>query len=366
MAEITHGILQSTKKGAGVLRDLARPFGPGARQILVPAQLMREHHLVDGAIVTGPTRSGKRGAELAAVESVCGLPPDSFSARTPYTRLTAIDPCERFPLAASGDTSMRVIDLVAPIGKGTRGLIVSPPKAGKTMLLEKIARGIRAADAEARIIVMLIDERPEEVTYFRRAVDAEVFASSNDQSVRQHVALSELMLAHIRTELECGHDVVVLVDSLTRMGRTFNLRGSGRGGGRSLSGGLEAGALEIPRRFFGLARNVEDGGSVTIIATALVDTGSRMDQVIFEEFKGTGNSEIVLDRELAQARMFPAIDISASGTRKEELLYSPDDVRRLARLRQMLADRSPKDALALLLKLLQKYPTNEQLLQSII
>ena len=365
MPETTSGILQRTKKGAGVLRDPARPSGPGTRGVLVPARLMREHSLVEGATVTGPTRRGKQGPELAAVESVCGLTPEAFAARTPFTRLTAIDPCERFDLAAAGETSMRVVELVAPIGKGTRGLIVSPPKAGKTMLLEKIARGIRAADPEARIIVLLIDERPEEVTYFRRAVDAEVFASSNDQSVREHVALSELMLAHIRTELECGHDVIVLVDSLTRMGRTFNLRGSGRGGGRALSGGLEAGALEIPRRFFGLARNVEDGGSVTIIATALVDTGSRMDQLIFEEFKGTGNSEIVLDRSLAEARMFPAIDISASGTRKEELLYSPDDVRRLARLRRELAGRTPKEALALLLKLLQKYPTNEDLLQSI-
>ena len=348
-----------------MLRDLAQPFGPGTRTVLVPTRLMREHSLVEGATITGPTRRGRQGIELAAVESVCGLAPETFAARTPFSRLTAIDPRDRFHLAAAGDTSMRVVDLVAPIGKGTRGLIVSPPKAGKTMLLEKIARGIRAADPEARIIVLLIDERPEEVTYFRRAVDAEVFASSNDQSVRDHVALSELMLAHVRTELECGRDVIVLVDSLTRMGRTFNLRGSGRGGGRALSGGLEAGALEIPRRFFGLARNVEDGGSVTIIATALVDTGSRMDQLIFEEFKGTGNSEIVLDRSLAEARMFPAIDISASGTRKEELLYSPDDVRRLARLRRELANRAPKEALASLLKLLQKYPTNEDLLQSI-
>ena len=365
MSETISGILQSTKEGAGVLRDMVRPFGSGTRGLLVPARLIREHHLVDGAIVTGPTQRGRRGAELAAVESVCGLPPESFAARTPYTRLTAIDPCERFHLAAAGETSTRVIDLVAPIGKGTRGLIVSPPKAGKTMLLEKIARSIRAADPEARIIILLIDERPEEVTYFRRAVDAEVFASSNDQSVQEHVALSELMLAHIRTELECGRDVVVLVDSLTRMGRTFNLRGSRRGRGRALSGGLEAGALEIPRRFFGLARNIEDGGSVTIIATALVDTGSRMDQVIFEEFKGTGNSEIVLDRTLAEARLFPAIDISASGTRKEELLYSADDTQRLAGLRQMLAGRTPKDALALLLRLVQKYPTNEELLHSI-
>jgi transcription termination factor Rho len=198
---------------------------------------------------------------------------------------------------------------------------------------------------------------------FRRALEAEVFASSSDRSLREHVALSELMLAHIRTELECGHDVVVLLDSLTRLTRTFNLRGTGQG--RSLSGGLEAGALEIPRRFFGAARNVEGGGSATIVATVLVDTGSRLDQVIFEEFKGTGNSEIVLDRSLAEARLFPAINLLASSTRKAHLLYSADDYRRLEKLRRALAGRPPKEALAALLRLLEQYPSNEALLQSI-
>jgi transcription termination factor Rho len=365
MTETTTGVLKRTKKGAGVLLDLTRSFGPGTRGVLVPARLMQQAHLVEGATITGPVRSGRQGPELVKVDSICGLAPEAFATRTPYTHLTAIDPCERFNLAAAGEKGMRIVDLIAPIGKGTRGLIVAPPKAGKTMLLEKIARGIRAADPEARVVVLLIAERPEEVTYFRRAVEAEVIASSNDQSVQEHVALSELMLAHIRTELECGRDLVVLVDSLTRMGRTFNLKGSGRGRGRTLSGGLEAGALEIPRRFFGLARNVEGGGSVTIIATVLVDTGSRMDQLIFEEFKGTGNSEIVLDRSLAEARIFPAVDVSASGTRKEELLYGPEDVQRLAHLRRGLADRSPRDAMHWLLRLLEKYPTNEELLHSI-
>lgn len=361
MSDVVSGILKRTKKGAGVLRVSAR----SSDDVWAPARLVQEYSLVEGATVAGPVRRGKRGPELVTVESVCGLAPEAFRERTPYTHLVAIDPCERFSLAAAGDKSMRVVDLVAPIGKGTRGLIVSPPKAGKTMLLEKIAKGIHADDPTTRIIVLLIDERPEEVTFFRRAVKAEVFASSNDQSVREHVALSELMLAHIRVELECDHDVVVLVDSLTRMARTFNLKGSRRGGGRTLSGGLEAGALEIPRRFFGLARNIEDGGSVTIIATALIDTGSRMDQLIFEEFKGTGNSEIVLDRSLAQARIFPAINISASGTRKEGLLYGPDDSQRLATLRRGWAERRPKEAILSLFKLLEKYPTNEELLRSI-
>jgi transcription termination factor Rho len=297
---------------------------------------------------------------------VCGLTPEVFQKRTPFRDLIAIDPRERFNLAASGETSMRLIDLVAPIGKGTRGLIVAPPQAGKTTLLEQFARAIRAAHPETRLILLLIDERPEEVTHFRRAIaGAELFASSSDQPVREHVELSELMLAHNRTELECGRDVVVLVDSLTRLVRAFNLRGARAGQSRTLSGGVEAEALQIPRRFFGLARNIENGGSVTILATVLVDTGSRMDQFIYEEFKGTGNSEIVLDRSLAEAYIFPAINLPASSTRKEERLYSLDNSQRLARLRRALAGRPPREAMEHLLNLLAKYPTNEDLLQSI-
>jgi transcription termination factor Rho len=358
--ESTKGILQRAKGGAGVLIDTARP----AAEVWVPPKLIQKHRLVEGATVAGPVREGKRGPQLASVAAVCGLSPEAFQERTPFKQLIAVDPDERFDLAAGGEIAMRAVDLVAPIGKGTRGLIVSPPKAGKTTLLEQIARAIRAGDAETRIIVLLIDERPEEVTFFRRAVDAEVFASSADRPQREHVALTELMLAHIRTELECGHDVVVLVDSLSRMARTFNLKG-GRGKGRSLSGGLDAGALEIPRRFFGQARNIENGGSVTIIATILVDTGSRLDQVVFEEFKGTGNSEIILDRSLAQARLFPAIDVIASGTRKDHLLYSPDDYQRLTKLHRALAGRAPRQALASLLQLLEKHPTNQDLLRAI-
>jgi transcription termination factor Rho len=234
------------------------------------------------------------------------------------------------------------------------------------MLLEQIARAILTNDPETRLIVLLIDERPEEVTHFRRTIaGAEVFASSSDQPVQEHVNLSELMLAHIRTELECGHHVVVVLDSLTRLVRAFNLRGPQANRSRTLSGGVEAEALQIPRRFFGLARNIEHGGSVTIVATVLVDTGSRMDQFIYEEFKGTGNSEIVLDRSLAEAYIFPALNLSASSTRKENLLYNPTDSLRLARLRRELADQPPQQAMLYLLSLLAKYPTNEDLLQSI-
>jgi len=358
--KVAEGILRNAKGGAGTLFDPDRPQA----QIGVPAQLIRKHRLTEGATVTGPVRETAQGDELSSVSSVCGLSPELFQKRTPFDQLVAIDPDERFDLSAGGDIAMRAVDLVAPIGKGTRGLIVSPPKAGKTTLLEQIARAMRAGEPETRIIVLLIDERPEEVTFFRRAVEAEVFASSADRPQREHVALTELMLAHIRTELECGHDVVVLVDSLSRMARTFNLKG-GRGQGRSLSGGLDAGALEIPRRFFGQARNIEDGGSVTIIATILVDTGSRLDQVVFEEFKGTGNSEIILDRSLADARLYPAIDVTASGTRKDHLLYETDDYRRLTKLHRALAERAPKQALTSLLELLEKYPSNEELLRTI-
>lgn len=365
MANTVSGILKLMKKGSGILRDPTYSLRPGPDDVWVPAQLIRQYDLVEGVTVTGSSQSGKKGPRLVEIESICGLTPEAFKAHTPFSRLIAVDPCERFNLGLSGEMSMRVIDLIAPIGKGTRGLIVAPPKAGKTTLLEQLAGAIRANDPNIRIIVLLIDERPEEVTLFRRTVDAEVIASSSDQKLKDHIELSELMLAHIRTELECGYDVVVLVDSLTRMSRTFNLRGSGRGRGRTLSGGMEAGAIEIPRRFFGLARNIEHGGSVTIIATALIDTGSRMDDFIYEEFKGTGNSEVVLNRDLSEARIFPALDLSASSTRKEYHLYSPEDSQRLAKLRRELSLREPKEALISLIELLEKFPTNEAFLQSI-
>jgi len=363
MADSASGVLKLTNNGAGVLLDPARSFKPRPGDVTVPAELTKQYTLVDGATVVGPVTEGAKGPELSGVETICGLAPEVFRARKPLNQLTAINPNERFHLSASGNMSMRVVDLVAPIGKGTRGLIVSPPKAGKTMMLEHMANAIRLAEPETRIIVLLLDERPEEVTQFRRQVEAEVLASTNDQTVSDHVALAELTLAHIRTELECSRDAVVLVDSLTRMGRSFNVKGSGTG--RIMSGGMEAGAMEIPRRFFGLARNIEGGGSVTIIATALVDTGSRMDQLIFEEFKGTGNSEIILDRTLADARIFPAIDIPASGTRREELLYAPDEMERVALLRRMMADLQPKEAMSSLLERLSQYHTNEEFLRSL-
>ncbi len=356
MSETVQGLLQRARKGGYYIRPADKP----AREVSVPPAMVSRFGLARGAQIEGQARAGQRGLELVMLDSVCGMSPDAFKARTRFADLTPIDPDERFQLGESSDVSARIVDLVAPIGKGTRGLIVAPPKAGKTMLLEKLAGAIHQADPRTRIVAMLIDERPEEVTYFRRMVQAEVFASSNDQTVQQHIELAELMLDHIRVELECGRDVVVLVDSFTRLVRAFNLRGTDSH--RTLSGGLDAGAAELPRRLFGLARNVENGGSVTILASILVDTGSRMDQVIFEEFKGTGNSEIVLDRSLAEARIFPAVNVLASGTRKDERLYTPDEHRRMVALRRILLDYKPKEAMTFMLRLMEKYPTNRDLL----
>jgi transcription termination factor Rho len=350
-------------KGKMMLLDAERPFDSHVEDIIVPDQLIREHRLVEGVAVEGSIRKGKKGIVLAGVDTVCGLQPKEFAKRQPYQRLTAVAPFERFKLSVTGEPSMRVMDLIAPIAKGTRGLIVSPPRAGKTVLLEQIAKSVQASDPETRIIVLLIDERPEEVTHFRRQVNAEVLASSNDRNLKEHVALTELVMAHVTAELECGRDVVVLVDSLTRMARAFNLGGPNKSKGRIMSGGLQAGAMEIPRRFFGMARCIEGGGSVTIIATVLVDTGSRMDQLIFEEFKGTGNSELMLDRNLAEARIFPAVNLPASGTRKEELLFNEKEYRQVTRLRKALAKiEKPKEGMELLLKFLNKYPTNDDFL----
>ncbi len=362
MTKLHSGILKLTKKGAGFLYSSNQLID----DIFVPAKLIKEHQLCQGALVTGPMQDGKKGPLLTEIKKVSGLTPKKFQARTPFRRLVAIDPNERFQLGDTGEAAMRLIDLVAPIGKGTRGLIVAPPKAGKTMLLTQIAKAIRTTEPKTRLILLLIDERPEEVTHIRRSIPgAEVFASSSDQPLQEHIDLSELMLAHIRTELECGHNVVVLVDSLTRLVRAFNLRGSRRGQSRTMSGGVDADAFQIPRRFFGLARNIEQGGAVTMLATILVDTGSRMDDFIFEEFKGTGNSEIVLDRSLAESYIFPALNLSASSTRKEELLQNPDLRQKIVKLRRTLVDYSPKEAMLQLLELLETYDTNEAFLENI-
>lgn len=367
MSDTTTGILKSLKKGQFSVRSAERSYRPEHHEIMVQTDLARRLALVEGAAVTGRLERKKGKARLVSIESLGGMSPEDFSKRPRFTDLVAIDPNERFDLGACGAESMRIVDLIAPIGKGTRQLIVSPPKAGKTVLLEHIVHAVHHCSPESRIIVLLLDERPEEVTHFRRSVEgAEVVASTSDHTADEHVELAELMLAHVQTELECGREIVLLIDSLTRMGRAFNSRTRRQHEPRrhTMSGGLEAGILEIPRRLFGLARNIENGGSVTIVATCLINTGSRMDQLIFEEFKGTGNSEVVLDRFLAENRIFPAIDIPASGTRKEAKLYGDDQTQGLATLRRVLSNYKPREAVESLFKLLKKYPNNEQFLKS--
>ena len=367
MADAITGILKRISKQQFAVRTADRAYRPGRTEVMVYPNLARRFALTEGAAVTGQVERKKGEQRLVSIESIGSMEPEAFSKRPRFTELVAIDPHERFNLGGSGQESMRIVDLIAPIGKGTRQLIVSPPKAGKTILLEHTVHAIRHCSPQSRVIVLLVDERPEEVTHFRRAVEgAEVVASTSDHSADEHVELAELMLAHVRTELECGRDVVLLVDSLTRMGRAFNSRTRRQGAQRrhTMSGGLEAGILEVPRRLFGLARNIENGGSVTIIATCLINTGSRMDELIFEEFKGTGNSEIVLDRSLAEARIFPAIDIPASGTRKEAKLYSQDHSHGLATLRRVLSSYGARGAMESLFKLLRKYHDNGEFLES--
>ena len=367
MAETISGILKSISKGRLAVRTAQKSYRPDRFEVIVQKNLVREFGLAEGVAVTGETERKSGRKRLISVESLGGMSPEAFNDRPHFTDLVAIDPAERFDLGASGQETMRIVDLIAPIGKGTRQLIVSPPKAGKTVLLEQTVSAIRQCSPDSRIIVLLVDERPEEVTHFKRAVEgAEIVSSTSDHTADEHADLAELILAHDQSELECGREIVLMIDSLTRLGRAFNNRRRGGNGrrGHTMSGGLEAGILEIPRRIFGLARNVENGGSVTIIATCLINTGSRMDQLIFEEFKGTGNSELVLDRTLAEARIFPAIDIPASGTRKEAVLYSDDQNRGLTTLRRVLSGYSPRGAVESLFKLLKKYPDNAEFLES--
>ncbi|MBU8871677.1 MAG: transcription termination factor Rho [Gemmatimonadales bacterium] len=368
MSETTHGpvsgVLEVMQKGGGFLRDPGRSFAPDRSDIFVPRKLIQKLNLLTGAQIAGALGKGPKGPILESVHSICGLSPETFSGRTPLKESTALNPEHRFNLGKSGNPSMRIIDLIAPIARGTRGLIVAPPKTGKTTLLENLATAIHDDAPETRIVVLLIDERPEEITHFQRMAPAEVLASSSDRSVEDHVRLTQMAMAQAVREVECGQNVVVLVDSITRMGRAFNQ--SGRGSGRTMSGGLDSRALEIPRKFFGMARNIENGGSLTVVATALVDTGSRMDDMIFEEFKGTGNSEIVLDRNLAENRIFPAMDLRTSGTRRDELFFDDAEYEALTLLRRRAVSAAPRQAMEGMLKLMEKWENNEALLAGLI
>ena len=357
------GVLEILADGYGFLRSPENCYMPSASDPHVPRQVIKRFGLSEGSFVVGTAvleARKNKSARLESVGTVDGMSPDDYKSRRSFTKLTSLDPYERFRIDETGDTSMRILDLLAPIGKGQRGLIVASPRTGKTMLLQKLAHAIADLHPEVHLMVVLIDERPEEVTEMRRTVRGEVIFSSSDTLAKNHVKVAEIVLERARRLVESGQDVVVLLDSITRMARAYNVEH--RGTGRTMSGGLGAGSMAKPREFFGAARKAEEGGSLTIIATALVDTGSRMDQVIFEEFKGTGNMELVLDRELAERRIWPAIDIAASGTRKEEKLRTPEVQKRVNTLRRTLSQLSPDRAMQALIKKVDETKDNRQFL----
>jgi transcription termination factor Rho len=359
------GLLWGRDQGDGVLVSRGKNFVPQRNDPVVPGDLIRPQHLENGVMLEASARDGSR-PRVTEINSVEGLPVEEYRSRAlPFAELISIDPEERFRLETEAAlVEPRVTELVAPLGKGQRCLIVSPPKAGKTTLLQQMAHAIATNHPDATIFVLLVDERPEEVTdWSRKIVRGEVFASSSDQSLQSHIQLSEVVMERARRLVEMGEDVVVFMDSLTRMSRAYN--SAQRGSGRILSGGIDARTMERPRRFFGSARNVEGGGSLTIVATCLIDTGSRMDEVIFQEFKGTGNMEIVLDRKLFDKRIFPCINIPQSGTRKEEKLYPPEQVEKLYLMRRALSALPPAEAMELLLQKVREFPSNEQFLASL-
>jgi transcription termination factor Rho len=334
---------------------------------VVPRALIRDLGLESGVELSGMGITSERPGRapcLVEVRDINGGEEGRWAPEMRFKDLVAEDPTERIRLESSdADISTRVVDLITPIGKGQRCLIVAPPKAGKTVLLQKIAHSISENHPEIHLTVLLVDERPEEVTDMRRSVSGEVIASSADESAKNHIQVAEMALERSRRLVESGQDVVILLDSITRLSRAYNTEQ--RGSGRVLSGGIDARTMEKPRRFFGAARNVVDGGSLTVIGTALVDTGSRMDEVIFQEFKGTGNTEIVMDRGLFERRIFPCIDISASGTRKEEKLFSADEYSKVTLLRRALAPLKPAEAMQLMTQRLEKYPDNEAFLRDL-
>lgn len=331
----------------------------------VPPPLIRRFNLRDGLILEGTLKPGRKGGtQVDQLHKVQGVPPETWAEVGEFGNGQVIYPEEKLNLVtAPNDVSMRVVDLVAPIGKGQRSLIVAPPRTGKTVLLKKMAASMSQNHPEVELVALLVDERPEEVTDFKRSTPARIFASSNDRDQDNHVRVSTLALEYAKRLVELRRDVVLLLDSLTRLGRTFNLYVDSSG--RTLSGGLDANALNVPRKIFASARNVENGGSLTIIATALVETGSRMDEVIFEEFKGTGNSEIVLNREMADKRIFPAIDLRKSGTRNEERLLG-DATAQHHMLFRALNSRQPLEAMKALLRHINQSPSNEHLLNELV
>jgi transcription termination factor Rho len=363
--EIREGVLEILPDGYGFLRH--NGYIPTSQDIYVSQSQIRRLGLRMGDLIRGPIRlpqTQEKYPAIVRVETVNGVPIERARSRPHFDDLTPMYPMERLVMETdSREITTRLIDLIAPLGKGQRGLIVSPPKAGKTTVLKKIANSITTNHPEVYLIVLLIDERPEEVTDMERSVKGEVISSTFDEPPEQHVRVAELVLERAKRLVEMKRDVVILLDSLTRLARAYNQVVPPTG--RTLSGGLDSTALRGPKRFFGSARNIEEGGSLTIIATALIDTGSRMDDVIYEEFKGTGNMELHLNRNLADKRIFPAIDVKMSGTRKEELLYTEEELKKVWLLRKMLSAIDSDDVTELLIEQLSKYKKNEDFLRNL-
>ncbi|WLR92478.1 transcription termination factor Rho [Shinella zoogloeoides] len=366
---IGEGVVEVLQDGFGFLRSANANYLPGPDDIYISPSQIRRFSLKTGDTVEGPIRGPKEGERYFALLKVNTInfdDPEKIRHKVHFDNLTPLYPNERFKMEleipTSKDLSPRVIDLVAPLGKGQRGLIVAPPRTGKTVLLQNIAHSITANHPECYLIVLLIDERPEEVTDMQRSVKGEVVSSTFDEPATRHVQVAEMVIEKAKRLVEHGRDVVILLDSITRLGRAYNTVVPSSG--KVLTGGVDANALQRPKRFFGAARNIEEGGSLTIIATALIDTGSRMDEVIFEEFKGTGNSEIVLDRKVADKRIFPAMDILKSGTRKEDLLVPRQDLQKIFVLRRILAPMGTTDAIEFLIDKLKQTKNNGDFFES--
>ncbi|SON58183.1 Transcription termination factor [Hartmannibacter diazotrophicus] len=366
---IGEGVVEVLQDGFGFLRSPDANYLPGPDDIYVSPSQIRRFSLRTGDTVEGQIRSPKEGERyfaLLKVNTVNFEDPDKARHKVHFDNLTPLYPDERFRMEVEGttpkDLSARIIDLVAPLGKGQRALIVAPPRTGKTVLLQNIAHSITTNHPECYLIVLLIDERPEEVTDMQRSVKGEVVSSTFDEPAARHVQVAEMVIEKAKRLVEHGRDVVILLDSITRLGRAYNTVVPSSG--KVLTGGVDANALQRPKRFFGAARNIEEGGSLTIIATALIDTGSRMDEVIFEEFKGTGNSEIILDRKISDKRVFPAIDIQRSGTRKEDLLVPPDKLKKTFVLRRILNPMGTTDAVEFLLDKLRQTRSNSDFFDS--
>jgi transcription termination factor Rho len=360
------GVLEVLPDGYGFLRSADYNYLPSPDDIYVSPSQIKKFSLRTGDFVSGqvrPPKEGERFFALLRVEAVNNLDPEAIRERTLFDNLIPVYPTKKLFLESTpGEYSMRIMDLLSPIGKGQRGLIVSPPKSGKTILLQKIANSITRNHPEIKMIILLIDERPEEVTDMERSVKAEVISSTFDEPADRHVQVADMVIEKAKRMVEAKEDVVILLDSITRLARAHNIVVPHSG--RILSGGVDSNALHKPKRFFGAARNTEDGGSLTIIATALIDTGSRMDDVIFEEFKGTGNMELLLNRDLSDRRIFPAIDVNRTGTRREELLIKEDDLAKIWILRKILSDFSPVDAMEFLLDKMRGTKTNKDFLMN--